>query len=64
MENLVNVLPVTGSIPFPDFVSAARNAGLRPELWLKAKQRGMLYTGFVNGVLHVSREPFIQAEAQ
>lgn len=58
MEELVNLLPASGSMLFNDFVQAARTARLRPELWHKAKRRGLLFTGFdAAGNLVISRNP-------
>lgn len=56
MEDLVQVLPESGSMPFQEFVAEARAQGLRPELWHKAKVRGLLFTGFdAEGNLIISR---------
>lgn len=55
-DQLVNVLPTEGYMPFADFVVAARAAGARPDLWLRAKHAGALHTVLdENGQLQVAR---------
>lgn len=56
-EKLVELLPVTGAMEFASWVSAARAAGLRPDLWLRLKHTGVIET-FVDdatGLLMVRR---------
>lgn len=56
-EQLLALLPVSGSMPFADWTSAARAAGLRPDLWLRLKHSGEIST-FIDdatGVLMVRR---------
>lgn len=43
MDALIAVLPADGSeMEFSAFVTAARVAGARPELWRDAKRRGLI----------------------
>ena len=56
-EQLVNLLPASGAMPFEDWVAAARAAGLRAELWTRLKHAGVITT-FIDdatGVLMVRR---------
>lgn len=64
MEQLVELLPQSGSMAFADFMSAVRTNGLRGELWLRAKHRGLLHT-FIDaqGVVRIARGA-ATAEAQ
>jgi hypothetical protein len=44
MDQLVSVLQQAGgTMEFSAFVAAARQAGARPELWIKAKHAGLLH---------------------
>lgn len=44
MNELVSFLEASGELLFSDFVVQARSAGLRPELWVRAKHNGLLHT--------------------
>jgi len=53
MEPLVTWLTAQGEMIFLDFVNGARAAGLRPELWLRAKHSGLITTEIREGVHYV-----------
>jgi hypothetical protein len=56
-DQLVELLPVTGAMQFADWASAARAAGLRPDLWLRLKHAGVIetYIDDATGLLMVRR---------
>jgi len=55
LNELVSWLEGQGDMPFDAFVAGARAQGLRPELWLRAKQQGRLHTYFdANGVHRIA----------
>lgn len=55
MTELVNFLQSQGEMEFGAFVTAARAAGLRPELWKRAKSTGLLHTWInANGDLRIA----------
>jgi len=52
MQALVDVLVANGGeMTFDAFTAAARQAGARPENWLKAKHAGLISTRIVSAVV-------------
>lgn len=52
MQALVDVLVANGGeMEFDAFTAAARQAGARPEFWLKAKHAGLISTRIVSAVV-------------
>jgi len=56
MDKLMSVLPVNGGeMEFSAFVTAARSAGARPEMWRAAKQAGLLSARIDDSGVHLIR---------
>ena len=53
MEALQQLLSAQGEMLFSAFVNQARAAGLRQELWLKAKHAGLIVAEIRDGVHYV-----------
>lgn len=56
LEQLLSVLPANnGWMPFDEFVAAARDAGVNPVLWRRAKMSGKIEARINDAGIHELR---------